>query len=132
MRGAVLLATIGLALLASPSDAGQAEIDKYAAEAMPDYQAYAESLCPSHHLEWLAEGSLRAHIEGFTGHLAPELRQRLEQSTPIQETCKDIAGARCANVAGLWALQQQQLLGRFVSYACAHATCTAPGKDCPP
>jgi hypothetical protein len=80
--------------------------------------------CPSHHVEWLADGYYDQVLAEFFATLPSSVRQEAVSAADIPNECAKVrAGYGCEMEGGLKAFRKLGLAHRFVTFLCHRYTC---------
>ena len=80
--------------------------------------------CPSHHLEWISDGSYDEILGLYSQRLAPPIRQRVNSIVDYSHRCADeTVGFSCEWATHLDAFRRVGLLDDFALWTCRNVTC---------
>ena len=115
--GSTLLITLVLAI--SPAFAVE-DFDKV----WHAWERETHRQCPSHHVDWIADGLYDELLGGFTQTLPKPTQRKIDSIADYSRRCKEeIAGFSCEMATDLDAFNKLGLLKRFTAFGCHHWTC---------
>ncbi|KQY31163.1 hypothetical protein ASD21_08965 [Caulobacter sp. Root1455] len=116
MRRTVLRLLLLALLTPSMANAGE---DGWAA-----WRAGLARTCPSHHVDWIADGSYDALLGAFNSTLDARTQAQVAAIADYDHRCaQETAGFSCEMGVHLDAFQRAGLLDRFVRFGCRTVRC---------
>jgi len=92
-----------------------------------DWRSEVRRQCPSHHIEWIADGGYDALVDGFAQTLPLATQEKIAQIADYSYRCSyEQAGFSCEMAVHLDAFIRLGLLKQFASYGCGHWKCVEP------
>jgi hypothetical protein len=88
------------------------------------WQRQVERLCPSHHVEWIADGSYDDVIAAYDDRLTPRLQREARRIADYSHRCShETVGFSCEWAAYIDAYWKLGLLSDFAVWTCRHVKC---------
>ncbi len=108
---------IGVALAAPLAAQGSTK-------AWAEWDRKTHRICPSHHLEWIADGTFDDLLGAFEQTLpAPQARQISRRADLKRRCAKEIAGRSCEMAESLKVYSALRIMDRFAAFSCREVRC---------